>query len=284
MSYRFGISWIALMMGLAVGVALGLFYAWAIAPVVEFDTQPWQLNDEARLNYMTAISLAYRTDGDLQNAVNRLIELRLGDDPFQALADTACDLFRHGIDDDSKRNAIESMIALYRPQGRSGCADQLNLFTIGQETATPFPTAIPVTPTLAPPASKTPTLTSPLNVTPPTVAPTRTPTQVPREDDFVLGPIQTYCSTELAGIIEVYTGEPGIEVRVTWESGEDRFFSGLKPERGEGYADFKMEANRGYVVDIPGRSRRTVSLTASACTTDGGQRSTTSYRVIFRRS
>ncbi len=279
-----------LILGLAIGLALGLVYAWMISPVVEFDTLPSQLSEEARLQYLTAISLAYRADGDLRAAVNRLLELRLPYDPFQYLADTACTLFRQGIQNNSQRNAVEAMIALYYPQGRRGCADQSDLFVLVRATPTPFPTAIPSTPTLTPPASKTPTPIAPLNLTPATLPPTPTPTEVPSQDDYLIANIQTFCSVELAGLIEVYVqwpGEgdvPGMEIRVSWDGGEDRFFTGLKPERGAGYADFQMEANRAYRVEVAGRSPRTRELVASPCFTEGGQSSTTSYRVVFRRS
>jgi hypothetical protein len=290
MARRPYISWIALLLGLAVGLALGLVYTWVISPVVEFDTQPSQLSAEARVQYLTAISLAYRADGDLRHAVDHLLELSLPGDPFQFVADTACNLFRQGITTNSQRNAIEAMIALYRPQGRTGCADESNLFEVAQATPTPFPTAIPVTPSLTPPPSKTPTLAAPLDVTPATMAPTRTPTDVPQPNDYAIAPVQTFCSVELAGTIEVYLREPGqrqvpgIEVQVSWENGSDHFFTGLKPERGAGYADFQMEANRTYYVQLPGRSPRTGGLTATQCTTDSGQTSTTSYRVIFVRN
>ena len=288
MRNRLGISWIGLLLGAAIGIGVGLVYTWVISPVIEFDTQPYQLSVQARTQYMTAISLAYRADGDLRQAVDRLVDLRLSEDPFQALADTACSLVQQGVDTTSERNAIEAMVSLYRPQGRSGCADESDLFTVAQATATLFPTAIPVTPSLIPPASKTPTVASPLNVTPATVAPTHTPTPIPNEDDFIFVTAQTYCSVELAGLIEVYvqlpgSGQlPGIPIRVSWDGGEDNFVTGLKPERGEGYADFKMEANRTYYVEIPGRSPRTQALAASACVLDNGDRSTISYRVIFR--
>ncbi len=290
MARKYRISWIALLLGLAIGLALALTYTWVLNPVVEFDTQPRQLSAEARHDYMIAISVAYRQDGDLRRAVERLVELELGDDPFQAVADAACSLFQQGVNTNSERNAVEAMIALYRPQGRSGCADTSELFVVEQPTPTPFPTAIPVTPTLIPPATKTPTPVAPVMLTPATLAPTRTPTEVLQTTDYIIANIQTFCSVELAGTIEVYVqrpgegDQPGVAVRVAWESGEDVFFTGLKPERGLGYADFQMEANRNYTVELPERSRRSNPLAASQCTTESGERSTTSYRVIFRRN
>ncbi len=279
-----------MVLGLAIGLGLGLVYTWMIAPVVEFDTAPAQLSREARTDYLIAISLAYRADADLRRAVDRLLELGLPGDPFQALADTACEIFRQGVDTNSKRNAIEAMIALYSPQGRTGCADASNLFTIARATPTPFPTVIPVTPSLTPPPSKTPVLfTPPPSITPPTAAPLPTATPLPQADDYLIANIQTFCSTELAGVIEVYVQSggrdvPGVTIRVTWGGGSDEFLTGLKPERGVGYADFQMEANRAYTVEIPGQSRRSNPLTASACFTEGGSASSTSYRVIFRRN
>jgi hypothetical protein len=288
MGNRLAISLLGLVLGLGIGIGLGLAYTWVINPVIEYDTEPHQLSAAARTQYMIAVSLAYRADSDLRTAVDRLVELRLPGDPFQALANTACDLLRQGISTTSQRNAIEALVSLYRPQGRTGCADESNLFTVVQPSPTPFPTAIPVTPTLVPPASKTPTVPAPASLTPATVAPTATPTAIPSEDDFLLVAVQTYCSTELAGLIEVYvqlpgTGQlPGIPIRVRWDGGEDNFVTGLKPERGQGYADFKMEANRNYLVEIPGRSPVSRALSATQCFMENGDPSTISYRVIFR--
>ena len=290
MSRKYRISWIALLLGLAIGLALALTYTWVLNPIVEFDTRPSQLSAEARRDYLVAISMAYRGDSDLRRAVDRLVELRMPGDPFQALADEACAMFQQGVNTNTTRNAIEAMITLYKPQGRTGCADASDLFVVEQATPTPFPTAIPVTPTLVPPATKTPTLSAPVVLTPPTLPPTRVPTEVPQTSDYIIANIQTYCSVELAGLIEVYVqvpgegDQPGMQVRVAWDGGEDIFYTGLKPERGEGYADFQMEANRNYTVELPQRSRRSNPLAASQCTTESGERSTTSYRVVFRRN
>lgn len=287
---RSRISWITILVGFGIGLALALIYTWVLAPVIELNTDPAQLSEAAKTDYLVAVSLAYRADSDLRQAVDRLLLLGYSNDPFQVLADRACDLYRQGVTDNSTRNAIEAMINLYHPQGRTGCADASEIFMAEQATPTRFPTAIPVTPTLQPPATKTPTLAAPINVTPPTVAPTRAPTTPPQANEYLIAAIPTYCSVELAGIIEVYVqiqggGDiPGVPVLVRWDGGTDRFFTGLKPERGAGYADFQMDANRSYTVEIPGRSPRTVGLSADPCTTENGQRSTTSYRVIFRRN
>jgi len=74
-----------------------------------------------------------------------------------------------------------------------------------------------------------------------------------------------------------------MEIRARWDGGESRFFTGLKPERGIGYADFQMEAGIDYLIDMPGRSDPVSRpLSAVPCTTESGARALTSYTVIFR--
>jgi hypothetical protein len=142
-------------------------------------------------------------------------------------------------------------------------------------------------PTLVPPPSKTPTppISGSATVTP---TPFVIATPQPRSD-FIIASINTFCDTELSGIIEVFVqdlggdGLAGQAVRVRWDGGEDTFFTGLKPERGPAYADFQMEAGKGYIIEMPGHSDpSTQPLNAAPCTTDGGEEAITSYRVVFR--
>ncbi|MFN8371585.1 MAG: hypothetical protein U0694_01725 [Anaerolineae bacterium] len=277
-----------LILGLALGIGGALFYAWNLAPTEEFNTEPWQLNASDKAQYLVAIMLDYSYDGDLNLAVQRLVELRLPGDPIQAVADTACQLASSGyVDSSSGLRAIQAMIDFYRSQGRSGCADMLIL------PDTPAPTLINVevaTPTLEPVASKTPT---------PEVSPTVTPTQsfvvVPTtapQSSFRLVRLEPFCSTELPGIIEVYVqnsngdGIPGQAVRVRWRDGESTFYTGLKPERGPAYADFLMENGVSYTIDMPGLSNSSdTPITAAACTVpETGEPSIQSYRAVFRPS
>jgi len=49
-----GISWVALIIGVTLGIAAGLVYTWEIDPVVERNTAPWQLGNAAREDYVVA--------------------------------------------------------------------------------------------------------------------------------------------------------------------------------------------------------------------------------------
>lgn len=279
------VSWWGLFFGLVVGVGGGLFYAWNVAPVVETDTLPYQLNAESKRHYAVAIALDYRYTSDLGVAIQRLSELYLGGDPIQEMANVACDLARSGyIDSSSGLRAVQTIKTFYQLQGRTGCADTL----IPDPQVGPLEVTIVVptaTNTPPPPPSKTPT---------PFIQPTNTP------EGVVIVPttrprlayegriVDTFCDMELTGIIEIFIqdfngeGIPGEPIRVRWEGGESVFVSGLKPERGAAYADFQMEAGLGYVVEMPGLSDPLPnSLVADTCFTPNGEESTKSYRVVF---
>jgi hypothetical protein len=283
------VSWPLLLFGLIVGVAGGLAYAWGVSPVVEYDTEPWQLSQPNKAHYVVAIMLDYSYDGDLNQAVNRLLGLQLPGDPIQAVADIACNLASTGyVDSNSGLRAVRSMMTFYPLQGKQGCAD--TLLPGVQETPPPTIGAAEVvipTATFIPPATKTPT---PMGGTGPTSTPIRVvvPTAAPRRN-FVLANISTFCSSRESGEIQVLvqdvTGEgvPGQRVRVRWDSGTDQFFTGLKPGEDPGYGDFTMTPGNGYLVDLPNLSEPIAEpLAAVPCTTESGEAATTSYRVIFR--
>ncbi|MBE2267931.1 MAG: hypothetical protein IAE80_06835 [Anaerolinea sp.] len=277
-------SWIGIILGLGLGIAAGLGFAWAVSPVEQVDTEPWQLDSDARTQYMIAITLSFAYDGDLGAAINRLVSLRLPGDPVQAVADAACSLATTGYaNSTSGLNAMRAMMRFYQLQGRTGCADGLIPSYDNPGTVVTIDVPTP-TLTLEPPASKTPT---PASDRP-------TPTQVliivptsPPQNDFELVSVNTACDV---GVIQVFvvelngsTGIPGMEIRARWDGGESRFFTGLKPERGIGYADFQMEAGIDYLIDMPGRSDPVSRpLSAVPCTTESGARALTSYTVIFR--
>lgn len=285
------VAWPLLILGLIVGLGGGLFYAWALSPVVEFDTDPWQLRASDKANYVVAIMLDYSYDGDLNQAVDRLLALRFPGDPIQAVADVACSLASTGyIDSNSGLRAVRTMMTFYRLQGKQGCADTLLPSTNPdpQPTTSVIEVVIP-TATFMPPATKTPTPVGPAG---PTATPIRAilPTAAP-QTGYVLANISTFCSGDESGVIQVEVqdfngqGVPGQQVRVRWDGGNNLFYTGLKPARGLGYADFTMTPGTGYTVDLPGRSDPIAEpLAAVPCTTTSGAPATTSYRVIFRQS
>jgi hypothetical protein len=290
---RSSVSLVILIIGLALGIGGGLFYAWQIDPRVEFDTSPWQLSQTGQQQYMLAVALAYSQDHDLQRAAERLQSLQLGGQTWQVMASTACDLSRTSyISTTTGLLAVRSMVALSQSQGAVGCASQLLPADTG--TPEPSPTVVTVTPSLIPPATKTPR---------PTLGPTFTPENLQPSDasptptgQFQLARVEPYCSNKTPGLIEIYVqdvdgaGLPGIQIQVETLGGQNAgkqvFYTGLKTEADPGYADFQMDANGSYIVSLPNLSDTTSSREASSCNVaqrDGGGKSVVSYRITFRR-
>lgn len=297
---RTTIIWTVLLIGVMVGMGAGLYYAWEIQPLPEEEgVAPWQLESREdtrvilpdRDAYMMAALLAFQFDNDLATAISRLIDLRLpGDDEFQYIADTACRLVTDGYvgSNNSRRNALQAMVRFYQQRNFVSCADQLIM------ADSPRPTPIPTTdfaptPTLVPPATKTPgpdlspfpsATADRSSVTSPTLAPER---------EFELVVIEPFCSRSIPGVIEVrvrdFSGQglPGLPIRARGETEESTFFTGLKPERGPGYADFDMTEGSAYIVEMPGLSDPTPNpLVAGECFDERfGETAIQSYRLVF---
>jgi len=278
----------ALVFGLVIGILAGLGYAWLLAPIEEFDTEPYQLQLSDKNHYVVAIILEYQQTSDLGQAVSKLVQMRLGEDPIQSVADIACDLASTGyVDSTSGLNALRTMKTFYQLQGRAGCADLLvpDIDTAeSQVVEVIVPTS---TPTIPPPPSKTP----PPNVGP--VTPTANIQVVPTvvaQRDFEGRIANTFCDPNIPALIEVFVvtfngdGIPGETVRVRWDSGDSTFVTGLKLDRGESYADFQMDNGIGYTIDMPGLSDPVETpLVAEPCFTENGDESIKSYRVVFRQ-
>jgi len=283
------VSWVAVLIGLAAGIAGGLYFAWNVSPVAEVNTAPWQLREADRYDYLSGIMLQYNYDGDLSRTISQLVDLRLpGSDPIQAVAEIACDMARSGdVNNPVDLRNVRAMMLFYQTQGKTGCAD--GLISLDDANSNPSTTDVLILPTSTPrpDPSKTPTprgTAAPTATSPPFV-----PTNAPVRSFSLVSGLPTFCDAELAGIIEVrvqdFSGAeiPGQPIKVEWNGGESTFFTGLKPERGPGYADFEMEPGFSYIIEMPGLSERvSTPLVASPCNLEFGGQSVTSYRLVFR--
>ncbi len=281
----FGLVVAGLMLGFAVGIGVGIVYAWNVNPVVQSNVAPWQLDSNGQKAWLIAVSVAWARDGDLVAAANRLNDLRWGSDTFSKVAQAACELARSSYaQSQSGLLAIRSMAALAEGQGQTSCAAEV--VALSTSTLTPTSTPAPITPTLVPPATKTPFPTLGTTFTPATDTPF--PPTLPPSD---FRPIRTdaYCNPQLPSLLEVLvqdssgTGIPGVEIQVDSTEGSDHFFTGLELDHDPGYADFHMKPDLTYTVTLTGSPAHSDPLTASPCTQRGSGSSITSYRVYFRR-
>jgi hypothetical protein len=162
-------------------------------------------------------------------------------------------------------------------------------------SSTPVASATPtvalqdtITPTLQPTQepTATPTLT-PTRTATFAPLPTRTMTPTPSAP-FVLDKRETVCDQTLGEPqIQVETFDdrnqpvPGVEIVVTWEGGEEHFFTGLKPELGLGYADFTMTPEVDYNLRLAEGGQPITDLTAPECALSSGERYWGAWRLTF---
>ncbi|HIP97199.1 MAG TPA: hypothetical protein EYH32_08315 [Anaerolineae bacterium] len=263
---------VALFLGVALGLVLGLTISWGLWPVQIINADPLDLRAALREDYLVLIGQAYTQDGNLPRARQRLATL--GEwGRAQAVIDLATRYAAEGRDP----REVRALTAL--ADALSGSAVVIQPTVTASATgdrASPVPSATP-TPTATPIPQRTPI-----------AIPTPTPTPRPA---VRLVESERICSgAARPGHILVYVqdqrgvGLPNVEIRVSWATGEDRFFTGLKPEVDPGYADFEMQPGVSYQVKVGEVGSEVASgISSSPCAGGEGDGVAAAWRVIFQR-
>jgi len=76
-------------------------------------------------------------------------------------------------------------------------------------------------------------------------------------------------------------GVSGVEIIITWESGEEHFFTGLKPDIDIGYADYVMIPEISYTLQVADGGQLIPNLNSPECTEGSDQPYEGSWRLIF---
>jgi hypothetical protein len=255
-----------LLIGLIIGLAGALYYAWLVDPVIYVDASPSRLRDDFKAEYIFLVSQSYAADGDWPRAQRRLNALA-DPDIGQAVAAELERALRQGESAAKARN-----LALL--------AAQLGVNSPAVAIFAPTPAAPPVdtpTPTLVAP-TPTPTISP---TPPPTLTPTATatatavPSPTPRPAYRLLSQERVCPLNAPAPRIEVVTvnaflqQEPGVAILVSWEGGLDRFYTGFQPELGAGYGDFLMSPDISYSVVLEVGSPAVSGLQIELCQESG---------------
>lgn len=267
---------IALFVGVAIGLALGLTLTWVVWPVQYYDTDPVDLRPEHKEDYIVLVGAAYAVDGDLARAKVRLAKLE-EKDIGTVVAGLAEGYLREGRDVEETRGLAKLADAL-------GVRTSALLVYIA--TPTPLPTPTPRGPSIAlgPPPPMVPTPTPPATAGPPGA--TTTPGA-----GFHLLEKRRFCEGQGSGRILVYVrdekgqGLPNVRITISWPEGKDEFFTGLKPEEDPGYADFEMQQGIVYNLTITGAEDvegLNTEFSAAVCP-DTGQPGPSSWRLVFQR-
>lgn len=282
-----------LLTGLLIGAVLGLAYAWFYAPVHYVDASPASLSESYRDHYRVLISAAFLANGDLPRARARLG--LLGDpDPARLLAIQA----QRALAEKQPEQVINALGLLAVSLSEGGLpamalpATSAPTPAITQAAALSSPTQ--TSPAATVPAQATtsvPTLAATPTSRPPTPTPTLLPTRTATPTQgapFVLKDKSPLCDIKVREPrIIIHTLDaagqpvPGVEIIVSWPGGEDRLFTGLKPELGLGYGDFNMLPGTGYSVHLAEGGELVQGLLSNECETRAGERFWGSWALMF---
>lgn len=272
---------------------MGLFYAWVISPVEYVDAPPYALRADFKDEYRALVAAAYLYSGDLLRAEDRLAQLK-DDQTAQNLAMQAQQALAEG----RPEGEVRALGILAMALGGGVTPDASNIAPPQIATNTPFTeagtsTPLLIQPTASPSLTPQPSPTQANTVSPPqptnTFEPTRTPTSTPTQGaPFLLQETKLVCNPDQPlPLIQVVIQDaarqpvPSIELVVTWDGGEDHFFTGLKPELGLGYADFVMTPGVVYSMHLAEGGLPVNDLIAAECLSEDESRYWGSWMLTF---
>ena len=252
-----------LLTGLVLGLVLGVLYSWVISPVKYVDTAPSSLAPVYKDEYRRVIALSYNFNGNLERAKERLVLLDEGAN-VQLLASQA----QRMVAENQPPNEARMLAILAADLGPSSSSLEPSPQVVeeqpteeeNKETTQPAEAAtLEVAAAIQTPTVPIPTITPTITRTPiPTFTPrpTATPMQV-LDAPFVLKERREICDGSVpAGLLQVQVtdedGEPlpGVRIVVTWQDGEETFYTGLAPEINPGYADFQLLPGLAYNLKV----------------------------------
>lgn len=292
---------------LVAGLAAGLLYSWVVSPMRYVDTTPNTLRADFKDQFRTLIAASYASTHNLERARARLA--LLGDaDPVEALTAQAQRMLASG-----ESFQVVQDVAGLASDLRSGVAS-IPPLTASPLAASPSPAPSSTIPTqLAPVATdtsspaatgqaqvistSTATDTVTATVPVPTVLVFDTPTARPSPTPiptasapFQLVSQDQVCNANLTdGLMQVSILDshkhqmPGVEIDISWNGGEEAFFTGLKPEIADGYADYVMQAGVVYSLRIENTGTPISNLAAPSCPTSSGQTYLGGLKLVFQQ-
>lgn len=286
MSRLFRSTFFLALLALLTGLGLGLAYSWLISPVTYVDASPAILRADFKDQYRIIIAASYAANQDLPRAQARLS--LLGDpnpmealsaqaqrmlaagEPFESarpLARLATDLQQGVVSEPFTPTAFPTFNTPVAQQAQSTAtlAENSNQPEVNADaTFTPQPTVFfeqtPLSPVLQETIAPRPTFTATAGLSRP----------------FLLVGQETLCDPDARALMQFIIINsrreqiPGVEIVVTWNQGEDRFFTGFKPELGNGYADFVMQADTVYSIRIVTGGAFVTDIRAPICTDPNG--------------
>lgn len=237
----------------ALGVSIGLLVAWVLWPVEFTSADPSDLRQRLKDDYVRMIGAAYVTDGNLSIARERLNQL--------------------GAKYSSK-SFSDLLIREQKAGGDARTLDALALLAQGMGFGgLTIPSATPVVESITLDSLRTTSQTLPSYQIAERAM--LTCTDEPNQ------PRMQFLARDKRG-----KDVPNVAIDIHWANGEDTVYTGLKPERGLGYADFEAPPG-SYSVTIENAQSETaenlnIGEPPANCRNDRGQ-TPRGWKIVFKQ-
>lgn len=275
-----------ILLALLAGLGMGLVYSWMISPLRVTDADPTALRADFKEDIRSAIAAAYAATGDLARAQARLATLK-DPDPVEALNAQAQRML---TDTESFEDAdTVAALAVALENGPADIPTVIAPTEVVQQVEDTFTETVLPSPD-DPGLTETPQA---IETQPVVIAATPRPTQtlVPTPGaPFSLTGQDNVCDTNLPdGLLQVIVLNSnrrqvaGAKITITWEGGEEQFFTGLKPELGNGYADYIMTPSTTYTVQLASGSDIAAGLTTPTCQSQSGDTFFGGIKLTFQQ-
>jgi hypothetical protein len=276
----------AVLLALLVGVGLGLAYAWVLSPRHIAEAQPLALRPDFKDEYRSVIAASYAATGNLPRAQARLS--LLGDpDPIEALIAQAQRM--RASSQTFERADLVAALASALEEGTSGGSVSAATNGGANQSGNTFTPSPLVAETPQPVETQTAAIETQTPLSEATPRPTRTSTASPGKP-FALMLQEPGCDPNLPeGLLQVITLNrnrrqlAGVEIVVTWDGGKEQFFTGLKPELGNGYADYLMTPDTTYTVQLVRGSDVALGITPPTCQRPNGETFIGGVKLTFQQ-
>jgi hypothetical protein len=235
---------------------LGLIVTWVLWPVEFKNADAADLRQSFKDDYIRMIGASYLADGDFEAARQRLSQIGL-DDPLQS---------------------IQNLIV----RDRTSLAYPAGLYALENlSRAISAPTALAA-------AGRTPVNLTPQAIMIVAATPTPAAPSFSLVEHTQLGCQDEPDAAYLVFIVRDVTGQemPNVGIEVRWSGGDDIVYTGLKPERGIGYADYQAAPGRFSATIVNAHSDQVSDLVIgdppADCRSDRGA-TPRGWKLIFQQ-
>src|SRR5215208_4558843 len=275
-----------ILLALLVGLGLGLVYSWVVSPLRMFSAEPKTLRADFKDQYRSLIAAAYAATDNLPRAQARLA--LLGDPNAIEVLNGQAQRMQASNQSFERANQVAALALALDDTAKDENSSSENINNepiptapveitetpndIVTATSDSLSTEVPFDLTETPQIIETQTLlveSSP--------RPTNTSTPEPGEP-FARTGQETVCDPNIPeGLLQVIVLNSnrrqiaGVEIDITWEGGKEQFFTGLKPELGNGYADYLMTPDITYSIQLARGSDVALGILAPTCQSSSGE-------------